>query len=107
MSKVNPYAAPQPNAENPVEEGEVEIPGPHNYASIGTRFLGFLVDLMVMVGVGLVVGFTIGIAAPSMLKSDLTVTSLVLIAYIAIQYHFWSTRAQSIGKLRPEPGLRC
>ena len=46
MSEENPYATPQTDRQAPVQMGGA--PGPHNYATLGERFLGKLTDIILI-----------------------------------------------------------
>lgn len=111
MSQENPYAAP--NAEVQLPPVYDSIPGPHNYASLGERFLGSLIDGIVMVVIAVVAYVVMIQLFISESMADLgfvekmaeldeigaTVIALVMTAvYMAVQWTFWQGSSQSIGK---------
>lgn len=114
MSDENPYTAPAADPQISSEQGGA--PGPHNYASLGERFLGALIDGLIMIPVSLVLVLIVGlmftpvaVAEPSFLDTlqggagfgiagGLVLSLLGIAAYIAIQWTFWKGSSQSIGK---------
>lgn len=114
MSEENPYAAPATEAQ--VQPLDSRIPGPHNYATLGDRFLGKLIDGLIMLPVSIALTFLLGlvfarevVANPGFMDIlsgnagfgigvGLLLTVLGIGIYIAIQWTFWKATSQSIGK---------
>jgi len=110
MSEENPYTAPATDPQNSAQLGGA--PGPHNYASLGERFLGKLIDGLIMLpvqfvlimllgsmfvrntAVGGVAAFTGGFS----IIGNIVLGLLIMVCYIAIQWTFWKGSSQSIGK---------
>lgn len=88
MSEENPYTPPVNQVEDPPIQSAV--PSSHNYASLGERFLGALIDGLIMTPLVLVIGMGFG--------ETLLVAVLGMAAYIGIQWTFWASTGQSIGK---------
>ncbi len=101
MSQENPYTAPSTDSEISNDPSN-PAPGPHNYASRVDRFLGALIDVLVIIVPILVIIFALGKLAPELVNSTVggvILGLLGLVIMIAIQFHFWKTRSQSIGKI--------
>lgn len=98
MSETNPYAPPVTPVEI-VHDQNSSIPSPANYASRWLRLGGAIIDGIVALCVGGVIGFFLGVFVPGILTSEFTLTVIVFIAYMAVQFPFWKSRAQSIGKI--------
>lgn len=114
MSELNPYTPPATPIKAPLVP--TGVPGPHNYASLGERFAGVLIDGLVMlpVTIGFVVIapkiFTVeevsetDISAIFMgntgygIAAGLIMSVLGIAIYIAVQWTFWNATSQSIGK---------
>ena len=116
MSEENPYTPPVNQVEDPPIQSAV--PSSHNYASLGARFLGKLIDVLIMIPLGLVIGVGYASVSPppkvivvektSDLFSmgatgygygeTLLLAVLGIAAYIGIQWTFWASTGQSIGK---------
>lgn len=115
MSEENPYTPPVNQVENPPIQSAV--PSSHNYASLGARFLGKLIDVLIMIPLGLVIGIGYALVSPPKViavekTSDLfsmgatgygygetlLLAVLGIAAYIGIQWTFWASTGQSIGK---------
>ena len=116
MSEENPYTPPVNQVEDPPIQSAV--PSSHNYASLGARFLGKLIDVLIMIPLGLVIGVgyasvspppkVIAVEKTSDLFSmgatgygygeTLLLAVLGIAAYIGIQWTFWASTGQSIGK---------
>jgi uncharacterized RDD family membrane protein YckC len=112
MSEENPYTPPVNQVEAPPIQSAV--PSSHNYASLGERFLGALIDILIMIPLALVIGM--GYALMFMIAPQkaldpfsmgangygfgetLLVAVLGMAAYIGIQWTFWASTGQSIGK---------
>ena len=112
MSDENPYAAPTTDSPGPLPLSGA--PGPHNYATLGARFFGKMIDVLIMVPVSLVL---IAVLSPIFVQKDpetlmeifqggagfgivgaLVFSLIGLICYIAVQWTFWKKSSQSIGK---------
>ncbi|MCH1500218.1 MAG: RDD family protein [Akkermansiaceae bacterium] len=93
------------------------LPSSHNYASLGARFSGKLIDVLIMIPLGLVIGIGYALVSPPKViavekTSDLfsmgatgygygetlLLAVLGIAAYIGIQWTFWASTGQSIGK---------
>ncbi len=101
MSQENPYTAPSTDSEISNDPSN-PAPGPHNYASRVDRFLGALIDGLIIIVPAFGMGFVLGILAPDLVTSapgKLLGGLFGLVITIAIQFHFWKTRSQSIGKI--------
>ena len=62
MSEENPYSPPVNQVEaTPVQSA---IPGLHNYASLGQRFFGKLIDVLITVPLSLVIGVGYALISP-------------------------------------------
>ena len=116
MSEENPYTPPVNQVEAPPVQSAV--PGLHNYASLGQRFLGKLIDVLIMIPLGLVIGVGYALVSPPTKVIVVEKTSdlfsmgatgygygetlllavLGIAAYIGIQWTFWASTGQSIGK---------
>ena len=115
MSEENPYTPPVNQVEDPPIQSAV--PSSHNYASLGARFLGKLIDVLIMIPLGLVIGIGYAFVSPPKdiaveKTSDLfsmgatgygygealLLAVLGMAAYIGIQWTFWASTGQSIGK---------
>ena len=112
MSEENPYTPPVNQVEAPPVQSAV--PGLHNYASLGQRFLGKLIDVLITVPLSLVIGVGYALISPPKVVefetlSDflsggygpgekILVAVIVMAAYIGIQWAFWASTGQSIGK---------
>lgn len=111
-SEQNPYAPPE---SEPQESPSLEKGGRLQYATLGQRFLGAIIDGLIMVPIVLVTVFLVALADGLSIKEDglgiiffkfaeagfLTnlVTSLLFMgAYMGVQWNFWSSTSQSIGK---------
>jgi uncharacterized RDD family membrane protein YckC len=116
MSEENPYSPPTTHVDppSPLQSG---VPGPHNYASLGERFAGALLDGLIMIPVGLVIGFVYALISPPKVvivenfadafngsasgygfAETFLIGVIGLAAYIGIQWTFWKSTGQSIGK---------
>lgn len=111
MSEENPYSHPVNQVEAPPAQSSV--PGLHNYASLGQRFLGKLIDVLIMIplSLGIGVGYT-WISPPKIVEyetlsdsyqaatglANILIAVIVMAAYIGIQWAFWASTGQSIGK---------
>ena len=115
MSEENPYTPPVNQVEDPPIQSAV--PSSHNYASLGARFSGKLIDVLIMIPLGLVIGIGYAFVSPPKdiaveKTSDLfsmgatgygygealLLAVLGMAAYIGIQWTFWASTGQSIGK---------
>ncbi|MDB4628936.1 RDD family protein [Akkermansiaceae bacterium] len=115
MSEENPYTRPVNQVEDPPIQSAV--PSSHNYASLGARFSGKLIDVLIMIPLGLVIGSGYAFVSPPKdiaveKTSDLfsmgatgygygealLLAVLGMAAYIGIQWTFWASTGQSIGK---------
>ena len=115
MSEENPYSPPVNQVEAPPIQSAV--PGLHNYASLGQRLLGKIIDGLIMIPLGLVIGVGYALISPPKLVaveklSDvflggasvyglgeaLLLAVLGMAAYIGVQWAFWASTGQSIGK---------
>ena len=115
MSEENPYTPPVNQVEDPPIQSAVS--SSHNYASLGARFLGKLIDVLIMIPLGLVIGVGYALVSPPKViavekTSDLfsmgatgygygetlLLAVLGIAAYIGIQWTFWASTGQSIGK---------
>lgn len=110
MSEENPYTAPQTDPEGTPNVGGA--PGPHNYASLGERFLGKLIDGLIMIPVQIVLvlilatvfaqnaaaGGVVAFAGGFGIIGTIVLGLLIMVCYIAIQWTFWKASSQSIGK---------
>jgi uncharacterized RDD family membrane protein YckC len=116
MSEENPYTPPVNQVEDPPIQSAV--PSSHNYASLGARFLGKLIDVLIMIPLGLVIGVGYALVSPPTKVIVVEKTSdlfsmgatgygygetlllavLGIAAYIGIQWTFWASTGQSIGK---------
>lgn len=115
MSEENPYTPPVNQVEDPPIQSAV--PSSHNYASLGARFSGKLIDVLIMIPLGLVIGIGYALVSPPKViavekTSDLfsmgatgygygetlLLAVLGIAAYIGIQWTFWASTGQSIGK---------
>ena len=116
MSEENPYTPPVNQVEDPPIQSAV--PSSHNYASLGARFLGKLIDVLIMIPLGLVIGVGYASVSPPTKVIVVEKTSdlfsmgatgygygetlllavLGIAAYIGIQWTFWASTGQSIGK---------
>lgn len=115
MSEENPYTPPVNQVEDPPIQSAVS--SSHNYASLGARFLGKLIDVLIMIPLGLVIGVGYALVSPPKViavekTSDLfsmgatgygygetlLLAVLEIAAYIGIQWTFWASTGQSIGK---------
>ena len=115
MSEENPYNPPVNQVEDPPIQSAV--PSSHNYASLGARFSGKLIDVLIMIPLGLVIGIGYAFVSPPKdiaveKTSDLfsmgatgygygealLLAVLGMAAYIGIQWTFWASTGQSIGK---------
>lgn len=116
MSEENPYTPPVNQVEDPPIQSAV--PSSHNYASLGARFLGKLIDVLIMIPLGLVIGVGYALVSPPPKVIAVEKTSdlfsmgatgygygetlllavLGIAAYIGIQWTFWASTGQSIGK---------
>ena len=99
MSEENPYSPPVNQVEAPPIQSAV--PGLHNYASLGERFSGKLIDVLIMIPLGLL-GLVILVFSGGASVYGPGETFLVAIigmaAYIGVQWAFWASTGQSIGK---------
>jgi len=112
-SAENPYAAP---SSEPQEPPPLDGVGPHNYATLGQRFLGALIDGLIMIPISVALlfaflpvfgedidgpsgmeGFALQVASMGFL-GGLVFSLIAMAVYIAIQWTFWKGTAQSIGK---------
>ncbi|MDB4790868.1 RDD family protein [Akkermansiaceae bacterium] len=115
MSEENPYSPPVNQVEAPPIQSAV--PGLHNYASLGQRLLGKIIDGLIMIPLGLVIGVGYALISPPKLVAveklsdvflgDASVYGLGetlllavfgMAAYIGVQWAFWASTGQSIGK---------
>ena len=115
MSEENPYSPPVNQVEAPPIQSAV--PGLHNYASLGQRLLGKIIDGLIMIPLGLVIGVGYALISPPKLVAveklsdvflggasvyglgeTLLLAVLLMAAYIGIQWTFWASTGQSIGK---------
>ena len=115
MSEENPYTPPVNQVEDPPIQSAVS--SSHNYASLGARFLGKLIDVLIMIPLVLVIGVGYALVSPPKViavekTSDLfsigatgygyvetlLLAVLGIAAYIGIQWTFWASTGQSIGK---------
>lgn len=115
MSEENPYTPPVNQVEDPPIQSAVS--SSHNYASLGARFLGKLIDVLIMIPLLLVIGVGYALVSPPKViavekTSDLfsmgatgygygetlLLAVLGIAAYIGIQWTFWASTGQSIGK---------
>ena len=115
MSEENLYTPPVNQVEDPPIQSAVS--SSHNYASLGARFLGKLIDVLIMIPLGLVIGVGYALVSPPKViavekTSDLfsmgatgygygetlLLAVLGIAAYIGIQWTFWASTGQSIGK---------
>ena len=114
MSEENPYTPPVNQVEDPPIQSAV--PSSHNYASLGERFVGALIDGLIMTPLVLVIGMGYALITPIMSEPQkaldpfsmgakgygfgetLLVAVLGMAAYIGIQWTFWASTGQSIGK---------
>ena len=116
MSEENPYTPPVNQVEDPPIQSAV--PSSHNYASLGERFLGALIDGLIMTPLVLVIGVGYALVSPPPKVIAVEKTSdlfsmgatgygygetlllavLGIAAYIGIQWTFWASTGQSIGK---------
>lgn len=112
MSEENPYSPPVDQVEAPPIQSAV--PGLHNYASLGQRFFGKLIDVLITVPLSLVIGVGYALISPPKVDefetlSDflsggygpgekILVAVIVMAAYIGVQWVFWASTGQSIGK---------
>jgi uncharacterized RDD family membrane protein YckC len=99
MSDENIYAAPNTDPTLPVTSGS-----PPELATLGERFLGALVDGLILLPVVIPVYFLTGVsaAAASGAKPGFLITAfntiLIAVIAIAIQYTFLKATGQTIGK---------
>lgn len=117
MSDINPYAAPQSEIVEPVLN-DSPIPGPHNYATRSQRFLGSLIDTIILLvpvfalffaaAGGAAAFFSDEVTEPDGIfailleesfLSEIVSTVIILVVMVVIQGYFWHTRSQSIGKI--------
>ena len=112
MLELNPYESPQTVEElEALNYFENEPPGPHNYASRWKRLFGALIDgilaIILILTIDLIVEGGNSLVL-SWMDSDFEESSwldryegmiLGYVAYAAMQFHFWRTRGQSIGKM--------
>jgi uncharacterized RDD family membrane protein YckC len=110
MPEENTYTAPATDPQNPAKLGGA--PGPHNYASLGQRFLGKLIDGLIMLPVQFVLIMVLGsifvrntsaggiaaFAGGFNIIGNIVLGLLIMVCYIAIQWTFWKGSSQSIGK---------
>ncbi len=112
MSEENPYSPPVNQVEAPPIQSAVS--GLHNYASLGQRFFGKLIDVLITVPLSLVIGVGYALISPPKVDefetlSDflsggygpgekILVAVIVMAAYIGVQWVFWASTGQSIGK---------
>lgn len=111
MSMENPYEAPASEIRESLEIGGA--PGPHNYASLGDRFLGSFIDGVINISIFLGVLYLTGLAMIADSGDDADFWEIVghenimvdtlayilsILIYIAVQWPFWSASSQSIGK---------
>ena len=115
MSEESPYTPPVNQVEDPPIQSAVS--SSHNYASLGARFLGKLIDVLIMIPLLLVIGVGYALVSPPKViavekTSDLfsmgatgygygetlLLAVLGIAAYIGIQWTFWASTGQSIGK---------
>ena len=112
VSEENPYSPPVNQVEAPPAQSAV--PGLHNYASLGQRFFGKLIDVLITVPLSLVIGVGYALISPPKVDefetlSDflsggygpgekILVAVIVMAAYIGVQWVFWASTGQSIGK---------
>ena len=115
MSEENPYTPPVNQVEDPPIQSAVS--SSHNYASLGARFLGKLIDVLIMIPLLLVIGVGYALVSPPKViavekTSDLfsmgatsygygetlLLAVIGIAAYIGIQWTFWASTGQSIGK---------
>ncbi|MDA7664561.1 RDD family protein [Akkermansiaceae bacterium] len=115
MSEENPYSPPVNQVEAPPIQSAV--PGLHNYASLGQRLLGKIIDGLIMIPLGLVIGVGYALISPPKLVAveklsdvflggasvyglgeTLLLAVLGMAAYIGVQWAFWASTGQSIGK---------
>ena len=110
----NPYAAPTTEADQAATVGGV---GPHNYATLGQRFAGALIDGLIMIPVFVfLVLLLLGVLVAGPVEGSGVQKTLNQLAaldfvgglvfgilgmglYIAIQWKFWKSTSQSIGKM--------
>jgi len=101
MSEFNPYATP---SSSPQEEEiyDDQSPRPMNYATRGERFLGNLIDTVILLIPIVTIAVGVGFLFPSQLESvfvEILFGILGLVMMVLIQGYFWKTRSQSIGKI--------
>lgn len=114
MSEENPYAAPASDSAN--DPSDHSIPGPHNFASLGERLLGKIIDTLVILPVIFLIGFVFTmmftktlIETPNTLQKlsgnagfgilpSIVMPLAIMVIYMAIQWTFWKATGQSIGK---------
>ena len=115
MSEENPYSPPVNQVEAPPIQSAV--PGLHNYASLGQRLLGKIIDVLIMIPLSLGIGVAYALISPPKfvaveklsdvflggasvygLGETLLLAVIGIAAYIGIQWAFWASTGQSIGK---------
>ena len=96
MSEENSYNPPVNQVEDPPIQSAV--PSSHNYASLGARFSGKLIDVLIMIPLGLVILVFSGGASVYGPGETFLVAVLGMAAYIGVQRALWASTGQSIGK---------
>ena len=96
----NPYAAPEAEVQD-ITPDERQLP----LASLGSRFVGALLDFLVAFVALIIVFIPLGIGTDLFFDMDrewttsLKLSLLGMVIVLAIQSYFWHTRGQSIGKM--------
>ena len=111
--QANPYTAPAVEANESAQTGGV---GPHNYATLGQRLLGAIIDGLIMIPLSFGTAFLLfGALAPDSVEGsgfekffnqlgalgylETLIFGLVnIVLFIAVQWTFWKATSQSIGK---------
>lgn len=95
-----------------VDSTSNRAPGPENYASIGDRFLGKLIDAVILLPFQAILILVVGVFFTRDLEAgglkmmgggfstigNIVLGLLIMVSYIAIQWRFWKSSSQSIGK---------
>jgi len=103
MSETNPYAIPSSSPQDEETSFRQHDPRQLPFASRGERFLGNLIDTLVLMPV-IVVFVVLGFAFPNSFDFEsvffeILSSVIVLVGMVAVQGYFWKTRSQSIGKI--------